>query len=285
MKREIIKIDTEKCNGCGLCVPDCPEGALQIIDGKAQLVGDLFCDGLGACISTCPEDAIIIEEREAEPYNERTVMENIIKQGPNVVKAHLKHLDEHGEQGFLNEALELLKEKNIAVPDYKDKPEAGCHGGHDHQGHQGGCPGSMAMDLRDKPKAQSSGGGNVSVDSELRQWPIQLKLLNPSAPYFDNADLLLAADCVPFSYGNFHQRFLKDKIVIMFCPKLDPYMDEYVDKLTEILLNHEIKSITVARMEVPCCGGISMALQEALNRSGKNIFVKESTISIKGEII
>ena len=275
MKRSIIKIDEDKCNGCGLCVPDCPEGALQIIDGKVRLVSDLFCDGLGACIKTCPEDAIIIEEREAEPYDEIKVMENVAKGGMAVIKAHLEHLHEHGETKFLNQALQYLKDNNYNIPDYKEE-EA-------HQHSQGtGCPGAMAMDMRKKEKSSESAG---PVNSELQQWPVQLKLLNPMAPYFDNADLLLTADCVPVAYGNYHGRFLKDKIAVLFCPKLDPYMDEYLEKLQAIIESHEIKSITVLHMEVPCCSGINMVLQKALAQSGKNIFIKEYTISVKGEII
>lgn len=276
MKRQIIKIDDEKCNGCGLCVPDCPEGALQIIDGKARLISDLFCDGLGACINTCPTDAIEIEEREAEPYNERKVMENVVKHGPNVIKAHLKHLEDHGETAFLQEAVNYLKENNIDIPEFKEEH---------HHHHGQGCPGSMAMDMRDKKVGQNVNSENIDVQSELQQWPIQLKLLNPAASYFDNADLLLAADCSAFTFGNFHRRFLKDKILIMFCPKLDPYGEEYIDKLAAIISNNEIKSITVVRMEVPCCGGINMILQEAMGKAGKNIIVRENVISIKGNIV
>jgi len=274
MKRQIINIDGDKCNGCGECVPDCPEGALQIIDGKARLVSDLFCDGLGACISTCPQDAIEIEEREAEAYDEWKVMGNVAGHGANTIKAHLKHLDDHGEKEFLNQALDYLNKNNIEVPVYKEEQHI----------HGQGCPGSMARDMRDRNE-NSIGSVSANVSSELRQWPVQLKLLNPAAPYFDNADLLIAADCVPFSYGNFHQRFLKDKIVVMYCPKLDPYIDEYVEKLAAILSLHEIKSITIARMEVPCCGGINTILQKAMEKAGKNIFVKENVINIKGEII
>jgi len=283
MKRQIINIDQEKCNGCGLCIPDCPEGALQLIDGKARLVSDLFCDGLGACISTCPQDAIHIEEREAEPYDERKVMENIVKQGAMVIRAHLEHLDGHNETKLLNEALNFLKEKNIAVPEF-GKKKAAPQPLHVHA-HGGGCPGAAAMSINRGPVQADDLRQAGPVASQLRQWPVQLKLLNPAAQYFDNAHLLLAADCVPFAYGDFHNRFLKDKIVIMFCPKLDPYIEEYVEKMTAILSTHEIQSITVLHMEVPCCGGVNMILKKAMERAGKNIFVKDYTISIKGEII
>lgn len=277
MKRNIITIDDEKCNGCGLCVPDCPEGALRIIDGKARLVSDLFCDGLGACIGTCPEGAISVETREAEPYNERLVMENVVKQGPGVIRAHLHHLKEHGETGFLREAVEYLQEKNIPIPDYDPPVMAGeaC-----------GCPGSAAIDMRGRrQEGHGAGAPGPKVASELRQWPVQLKLLNPGASYFEGADLLVAADCVPFAYGDFHRDFLAEKTVIMFCPKLDPYVEEYIEKLAAVLSRHGIRSITVARMEVPCCGGVNVILQRAMEKAGKTVPVKEVVISVRGEVI
>ncbi len=277
MKRSIITIDEDKCNGCGLCVPDCPEGALQVIDGKVRLVSDLFCDGLGACLKTCPEGALFVEEREAEPYSERKVMENVVKHGANVIKAHLHHLKEHGEMKYLREAVEYLNEKGIPIPE-EEKP---VHAGHGH-----GCPGSAAMDMRNRSVEKgAAGGSSVSVESELRQWPVQLKLLNPAAPYFVGAHLLLAADCVPFAFGNFHRYLLSNRIVIMFCPKLDPYIEEYVGKLAAILSMHEIKSITVARMEVPCCGGVKVILERAMEKAGKSIAMRETVIGIRGDIL
>ncbi|MBN2079435.1 MAG: 4Fe-4S binding protein [Spirochaetes bacterium] len=277
MKRDIITINEEKCNGCGLCVPDCPEGALQIIDGKARLVSDLFCDGLGACIGTCPEGAISVETREAEPYNERLVMENVVKQGSGVITAHLRHLHDHGEMKFLGEALDFLREMNIPVPEYTPDTPAG---------ESCGCAGSAAMDMRDRCRENHGNAGEVPrVGSELRQWPVQLKLLNPAASYFEGADLLVAADCVPFAYGDFHHDFLSGKIVIMFCPKLDPYVEEYIEKFSEILSRHDIRSITVARMEVPCCGGVNVILQRAMQKAGKTVPVSEAVISIRGEVI
>lgn len=276
MKRQIIKINDDKCNGCGLCIPDCPEGALQLIDGKARLISDLFCDGLGACISGCPEGAIEIEERDAEPYDEAKVMENIVKQGVNVLKAHLQHLHEHGQHTYLDIAVSYCTAHGIPIPDYKQEAVP-CHGAA-----HGGCPGSQPMVFA--PKASSSRNIGIETESELRQWPVQLKLLNPAAPFFHNADLLISADCSPVAFADFHSRFLKDKTVILFCPKLDPYIDEYVDKLTAIISMHEIKSITIVRMEVPCCGGINAVVGQALSRSGKNIVVKEYTISLQGDI-
>jgi hypothetical protein len=197
-------------------------------------------------------------------------MGNITKAGPNVIKAHLRHLQEHGQEHFLNEAIDFLKENNIEVPEYEEEPLAG------------GCPGSITRDLR------ASGNQThepVTLTSELGNWPIQLQLLNPNAPYLNNADLLLAADCAPFAYANFHQRFLKDKVLIIFCPKLDKTMEEYVDKLSEIFQKKDIKSISIVHMEVPCCSGIEVIVQRALEKAQKNIIIKDYTISINGEII
>ncbi|MCD6311604.1 MAG: 4Fe-4S binding protein [Elusimicrobia bacterium] len=274
-KRKIIKIDEEKCNGCGLCIPNCPEGALRVIDGKARLVSDLFCDGLGACLGHCPRGAITTEEREAEPYDEKKVMGNIVKAGAATIKAHLVHLENHGETGYLNEAVEYLSSKNIAVPDYREEQPCAHFA----------CPGSAILD-RTKD-ADNSGGttARADVSSQLRQWPVQLHLINPHAPYFKEADLLITADCVPFACGNFHQRFLKGRVVIIFCPKLDEGLEQYIEKLTAVLKDNDIKSITVLRMEVPCCGGTTSLLEEALKRSGKNITIREYVISLKGEIV
>ena len=270
MKRRIIKIDEDKCTGCGICIPDCPEGALQIIDGKARLISDLFCDGLGACIKACPENAMEIEEREAEEYDESEVMVNIVKGGANVIKAHLKHLKEHGEDKLFNEAIKYLKDNNIEIPNLEENKFCG-------------CPGSMQRDLRNNK--QRNENNNIQMNSELRNWPIQLKLINPNANYFDNADLLVAADCAAFSYPNFHSRFLKDKILIMFCPKLDADIDSYIEKLANIFTNKKINSISIVRMEVPCCGGVEMIVRKALEMAQKNIIIKEYTISIDGNII
>ncbi|MBN1163964.1 MAG: 4Fe-4S binding protein [Candidatus Krumholzibacteriota bacterium] len=276
MKRKIIKIDTEKCDGCGACVPDCPEGALQIIDGKARLISDLFCDGLGACINTCPRGAIAIEEREAEPYDERKVMKNIVAQGENTIKAHLKHLKDHHEMEYLKQAMAYLRENGIEIPDFHDS-------GSPRQG--GGCPGAMMKDFRERAAGGEETAGGGEMASELRQWPVQLKLLNPAASYFTNADLLIVADCSPFAYADFHRRFVRGRIVIMFCPKLDPYIEEYVTKLAAIFSTHRIKSITTVQMEVPCCGGVGMIVKKALEKSGMKIPIQNYIISIQGEII
>jgi Fe-S-cluster-containing hydrogenase component 2 len=270
VKRDIIRIDEEKCTGCGSCVTGCPEGALQLIDGKARVVSDLFCDGLGACIGNCPEGAIEIETREAEPYNEYKVMEIIAKAGPNVIKAHLQHLNERGQEDLVNEAIDFLKDNNIEIPDYEEELLA-C-----------GCPGSMTLDLR---RSDNQPHKQVISTSELGNWPIQLQLLNPNAPYLKNAELLLAADCAPFAYANFHQRFIKGKVLIIFCPKLDKTIEEYIDKLSEIFQTQDIKSISIVHMEVPCCSGIEIIVQRALEKAQKNIIIKDYTISIDGEIM
>ncbi|HSA06661.1 MAG TPA: 4Fe-4S binding protein [Candidatus Gastranaerophilales bacterium] len=272
MKRKIIKINEEKCNGCGLCIPDCPEGALQVIDGKARLISDLFCDGLGACIKTCPQDAMTTEEREAEAYDEYKVMENVVKGGINVIKAHLLHLKEHGEEKFYEQAVDYLKKNDLEVPEIELKPLP-C-----------GCPGTMQKDLS-KEKKRTAHAQNTNLQSELNNWPIQLKLLNPNAPYLKNADLVIAADCTAFSYANFHQKFLKDRVLIMLCPKLDSDLSHYVDKLTMIFDKQEIKSVTLVHMEVPCCGGVEMIIKEAMQKAGKNIIIKDYTVSISGELV
>ncbi len=275
MKRQIIKINEDKCNGCGLCVPNCPEGALQIIDGKARLVGELLCDGLGACIGNCPENAISIEDREAVAYDERKVIANIVEAGDAVLTAHIKHLRDHRQSEYLNIALQYLKDNNIPVPELEVPEDSlAC-----------GCPGSMTKDFRSSENQNASPDPVPSVRSQLRQWPVQLHLLNPRAPYFQDADLLIAADCTAFSYGDFHQRFLKDKTLIMFCPKLDNGIDIYLEKLTSILKENSIRSITVVKMQVPCCTGALNLTEQALKQSGKNIVIKEYTISIQGEIV
>lgn len=273
MKRKIITIDENRCTGCGQCVPDCPEGAIQIIDGKARLISDLFCDGLGACIGNCPEGAISVIEREATPYDEKKVMENIVRQGAPVIKAHLEHLAGHGQTDLYDQAIEYLKEHKINISDSMHA------GGMPHAG----CPGSMAKSIQRNNSAPGRRPAE-KAESELRQWPVQLKLLNSSAPYFDKADLLISADCVPFAYGDFHTGLLRDKILIIFCPKLDSDIEGYVTKLAEIFSKHEIQSITIARMEVPCCGGVRRVVDQALEQSAKTIPVSEKTITIHGEL-
>lgn len=270
MKRKIIKIDEELCTGCGKCIPNCPEGALQIIDGKARIISDLFCDGLGACIGHCPEGAIFIEEREAQKYDERKVMENVIKQGENVIKAHLEHLKEHGQTEYLQEAVSFLKERNIKVPlePVVERAELPC-----------GCPGAAVKDFREQPYEEVP---SRSV-TQLRQWPVQLMLVPESAPFLKDAHLLIVSDCVPCAYPNFHNDLLKGKIVLMGCPKFDN-VEFYQKKLIEILKGNNIKCVTVAIMEVPCCFGLLKLVSDAIKESGQAVPLKKYIIGIKGNL-
>ena len=289
VKRKIIKIDNDKCNGCSACIPNCPEGALQIIDGKARLISDLFCDGLGACIGECPEGAIEVEERDAQKYDEAKVMENISMQGENTILAHLKHLKDHNETGYYNEAVEYLKKNKIPIPVEKtgESKTIGCAG---KEAVSGSCPGSQVLDLSGRNSAASADNASPQKfsagrqESELRQWPIQINLIPPQASFLENADLLIAADCVPFSYPEFHQDFLKGKILMIGCPKFDD-KQSYFEKLTEIFTMHEIKSVTVAHMEVPCCFALPDLVKQAIASSGKIIPFAQVNIGIKGKII
>lgn len=284
MKRDILKIDEELCNGCGQCVPNCHEGALQVIDGKVRLISELMCDGLGACIGYCPEGAITIEKREAEPYNEIKVMEQMVSKGKNTITAHLKHLKDHGETGFLQEGIGYLKTNRDSLS--FDLMEV-MHEVHNH-GNQmahagGGCPGSRAVVI-EKPDTDAP----VSVSdqpSELRQWPVQMHLLNPNAPYFRGADLLLAADCVAFSMGNFHSRHLKGKSLAIACPKLDHGTDIYTEKLTAMIDIAKVNTITVMMMEVPCCGGLLQLVRNALSGAERKVPVKQMIISLTGDVL
>lgn len=271
VQRDIIKINEDKCNGCGLCVPNCPEGALQIIDGKARLVSDLFCDGLGACIGNCPEGAISVEKREAEEYDERKVMENIIKQGKNTIKAHLEHLENHGADKYLKEAKDFLKERGIDIPEKKESTKT-----------RSFCPGSKIMDFSREEKNQNEGGKRTS---ELKQWPIQLHLVSPNAPYFVGKDVLLAADCTAFSIGDFHKDFLKGKTLIIACPKLDSNIDVYVEKLRKMIDESRINTLTVLVMEVPCCSSLLQIAKKALNSASRKIPIKLIVVGLNGEVL
>jgi len=223
--RRIVKIDEERCNGCALCIPNCPEGALKIINGKAKLVSEVYCDGLGACVGTCPQEAITIEVREAEEFDEGLLKEHLGERGRTE-----SHIDKNLEEQPLTEI---------------------CH--------------------------PLSG-----VQSAFNQWPIQLMLVNPTAPFFQGADLLVVADCVPFTYANFHQDFLKGKSIVIGCPKIDD-VRFYERKLTELFRQSNIKSVTVINMEVACCYGLHFIAQKALQGSGKNIPLKQVIVSIKGK--
>ena len=232
MIRKIIKIDQEKCNGCGACAAACHEGAIEMIGGKAVLTREDYCDGLGDCLPACPTDAISFEEREAPAYNEEAVRQA------------------------------KMKKHSVKQP--------GC-----------ACPGSMAKAFnRDSAFAPTK---SASVQSQLMQWPCQIKLVPVNAPYFEGANLLVAADCTAFAYGNFHSEFMRNHITLIGCPKLDA--GDYAEKLTQIIANNNIKSVKIARMEVPCCGGLENAVKRALQASGKFIPWQVITISTDGKII
>ncbi len=233
MKRRIIEIDKEKCNGCGACAAACHEGAIAIVDGKAQLMRDDYCDGLGDCLPSCPTGAITFVEREAAAYDEKAVLESKMKK---------------------------MQKEGMRLP---------C-----------GCPGSQSKKIE---RAESSCSVVTESVSRLSQWPVQIKLVPASAPYFDGAKLLIAADCTAYAYASFHERFIKGHITLVGCPKLDSI--DYSEKLTEIIKNNEIKSVTVVRMEVPCCGGLEMATKTALQNSGKFIPWQVVTISTDGQIL
>jgi NAD-dependent dihydropyrimidine dehydrogenase PreA subunit len=302
MIRDILKIDEELCNGCGLCVPNCYEGALQVIDGKVRLVSELMCDGLGACIGHCPEGAITIEKREAEPYNETRVIEQMTDKGKNTIIAHLRHLKDHGETDYLREGVEWLKSNRSLLGFNLDevlttvhnhgRPAASAaitvaavaHGARSHDHGGGACPGSKAIVI-EKPGDNGDGPASVKQPSELRQWPVQMHLVNPDAPYYRGSDLLLAADCVAFSMGDFHSVHLKGKSLAIACPKLDHGMEVYLEKLTAMIDTAKINTITVMMMEVPCCGGLLQMVRAAQAKTVRKVPVKKIIVGINGEII
>ncbi|UCG45905.1 MAG: 4Fe-4S binding protein [Candidatus Bathyarchaeota archaeon] len=239
MKRNIIRIDEDKCTGCGICVTACAEGALKIVDGKAKLVSEIYCDGLGACLPECPEGALAIEERESEEFDEESV------------KKHLKTLE------------------SIPQP-------------HHSHPHLQICPSAQVMHLERPSKAREAVSAQKRNPSMLSHWPVQLRLLPPTTSFFKDADLLVAADCVPFTSANFHQDFLQGRAVVIGCPKLDD-AQFYKNRLTEIFKKNNINSITVVNMEVPCCFGLHNLVKEAISASGKNIPLRQEIITIKGD--
>jgi NAD-dependent dihydropyrimidine dehydrogenase PreA subunit len=287
MIREVVKIDEELCDGCGECVPNCHEGALQIIDGKARLISELMCDGLGACIGHCPQDAITIEKREAEDYNEVAVISQMIDKGKATVFAHLKHLQDHNETGYLSQALQYIKNNRNLMPFEIHEVHELLHGKQDNS-HNGtmapkGCPGSATSSF--KTAVLEVNHPSREVPSALTQWPVQLHLINPAASYFRDADLLIAADCAAFAYGNFHQKFITGRKLAIACPKLDQGKDIYMQKIIRLIDDANIKSINVVIMEVPCCSGLLGMVQTALSYSKRNIPVKATVVGIKGEIL
>jgi|Deesub1362A_J573_1020465.scaffolds.fasta_scaffold00347_27 NAD-dependent dihydropyrimidine dehydrogenase PreA subunit len=272
--RTIITIDEEKCTGCGLCVPGCPEGALQVIDGKARLVSEPLCDGLGACLGHCPEGAITVEERVAAPYDQKKVMENIVAQGANVLRAHLEHLRDHGQHEYLAQALEFLRERNLSVPPgFTKQPDNDAKG-------FGGCPGARAVDFAGGPTGPKAGG----PPSALRNWPVQLHLIRPAAPQFRNTDLLLAADCVAYAAGDFHAAYLAGKALAIACPKLDQRQDLYLEKLKVFIDGAGINSLTVLTMEVPCCRGLLALAEQAVRQADRKVPLRSLVVGVRGEI-
>lgn len=297
MKRQIIEIDEDKCTGCGLCIPNCHEGALQMIDGKARLISDLLCDGLGACLGHCPEGAIEIIEREAEPYNELVTIKEIVKKGKNTTVAHLKHLKDHNETVYLNEGLQFLKNNRSSLgfdvdqaiaeilgetPKQTPKmmtPEAHHHGG-------GGCPGSQSRSFQNMQPAPSAAAASAaSTESQLTHWPIQMHLINPMASHFAGCDMVLAADCAAFSLGSFHQNILKGKKLAIGCPKLDSNKEVYIEKLRVLIDQARVNTLTVVIMEVPCCFGLLQLAQAAAQKASRKVPIKALTIGIQGEIL
>ena len=235
MKRRIIEIDENKCNGCGACADACHEGAIAMVDGKAQLMRDDYCDGLGDCLPTCPTGAITFVEREAAAYDEQAVMENKQRK---------------------------MRKEGMTLP---------C-----------GCPGSQSRQIKHAEETHED-AHCAAQESRLSQWPVQIKLVPVNAPYFDGAKLLIAADCTAYAYAAFHERFIRGHITLVGCPKLDSV--DYSEKLTEIIKNNNIKSVTIVRMEVPCCGGLELAAKKALQESGKFIPWQVVTLSLDGQIL
>jgi len=252
-KRQVVKIDEEKCDGCGLCVPSCAEGAIRIVDGKAKLVADNLCDGLGACLGECPQGAITVEEREAEAYDEKAVERHL---------AAAKMEAPGGEQA---------------------PAHAHAHGNVHTHAMGGGCPGARMLQF--SPQEEPAPGGEPqAAPSALRQWPVQLHLVSPQAPYFQGADVLLAADCTAFAMGDFHTRHLRGKALAVACPKLDHGQEVYLEKLTAMIDQAKIDTLTVLVMEVPCCTGLAHLAAEAAGRAARKVPVKRIVVSLQGRI-
>ena len=253
-RRKVIQIDDTRCNGCGLCIPACPEGALQIIEGKARLVKEQFCDGLGACLGDCPEDALHIVEMEAEYYDADGVAAELKQKSPELLAKHHEHLNEHNE--------EIARVMKPAEP----SPVFA-------------CPGSKMRHWQENTAIEAPA---IRKQSRLRQWPVQLHLVPPGAPYFRNADIMIVADCVPFAYPNFHEDFVKDRAIAVGCPKLDD-VDAYIEKISQIIRISNPDRLSVAYMEVPCCSGLVHLTRKAIELSGRDIPLETILVTIKGE--
>jgi NAD-dependent dihydropyrimidine dehydrogenase PreA subunit len=282
MKRSIIHIHEELCNGCGVCIDACHEGAIELIDGKAKLISDIYCDGLGACLPNCPTGAIEIIEREAAEFDEEAVEKRM---------AEMSHRTD-ADEALARYVAGGQKPGSVQRPE-RAAHSHGHHHGHAHHNHgMGGCPGSMSARI-ERTAAQQETAAAASpvqqtaagkIPSELQQWPIQISLVNPAAPFFQNANLLVAADCTAFAYGDFHRDFIRNHVTVIGCPKLDDNA-YYAEKLTEILSANTIKSITVVRMVVPCCGGIVQSVKQAMLQSGNIVPYREVTVGLDGQLI
>ena len=299
MLRKIIEIDETKCNGCGDCLPNCPEGALQIIDGKARMVSEFKCDGLGACLRHCPQNAMTIIEKEAAPYDEREVIAKIVSAGPATLRAHLQHLRDHGQTAFLRQAEDFLKEDRITAeipslppqpqpaigakrPQFKSLPQAVLNTAPQPYPSPGGCPGSRSMQFDPRPTPPVAARSPASA---LTHWPIQLHLAHPLATHFQKADVLLAADCTAFAVGDFHMTHLRGKALVIACPKLDERQEVYLAKLKALIDQAEINTLTVMIMEVPCCGGLLQLAREARCQASRPVPMNLVLVSLRGEIL
>ena len=255
VKRKIIRIDEERCNGCGECIPNCAEGAIEIVDGKAKLIADKYCDGLGACLGHCPEDALKVIERDADQFDEEAVEELLARQK-------------------IQDNFTKVESRPQAAPPMQ------------------GCPGSRMRTLESSKENNSAGNKvktetgdvEISIKSKLSHWPVQLALVPISGDLWNDADILISASCVSVAYPNYHLGLLKDKKVVIGCPKLDD-IGAYARKLTEIFSVNNINSVTVAYMEVPCCGGIVRAVEQAVAQSGKDIPITKMQIGIRGDVL
>jgi Fe-S-cluster-containing hydrogenase component 2 len=271
MIRKIIEIDEEKCDGCGLCIPACPEGALKLVNGKAKLVKDFYCDGMGACLGHCPQGAIRVIEREAEDYDESRVIENVMSQGEAVVQQHLEHLRTNGDEESVQQALKILQKKGLPVKRTQNSPVF-------RQ-----CPGSATQSFQKTENQQDNSIEDIS--SELTHWPIQMHLISPHAPQYREADLLLAADCVAFSLGDFHRKYLANRKLVIACPKLDRGQEIYSEKLRMLIEDAGIKSLTVMVMQVPCCSGLVHLAKTALEQTQSKVPLQVVVVGVKGQIL
>ncbi len=289
MKREMVKINENLCTGCGLCIPNCHEGALQIIDNKAVLVSDLMCDGLGACIGHCPEGAITIEKREAAPYDEKRVMQDMVKKSANTIIAHLKHLKDHNEIKLLNQGIDFLKSNKKEIKHNVEKiistvmEESPEKNNPLHTEPVCGCQSSAPQEFK-RPEIVGTAMPRPE-ESALTHWPVQMHLINPNAGYFKNSDLLVAADCTAFTLGAFHNRFIKGKTVVIACPKLDHGTEIYIEKFKSLIDNAMVNTITLVIMEVPCCGGLLQMVQKAVGTASRKVPVKLIVAGIRGNIL